>query len=85
MKKDTNIEIVKVTHAGRPYTVKVARDGGASVAGAMALGLWMQSSGGSFRPCYDRALPVDALLGAAGFNAQNQNSYLVARDVLGEY
>jgi hypothetical protein len=82
MKKDTNIEIVKVTHAGRPYTVKVARDGGASVAGAMALGLWMQSSGGSFRPCYDRALPVDALLGAAGFNAQNQNSYLVARDVL---
>lgn len=84
MKNDTGIDITKVTHCGRPYTVKQARESGASVEGAMALGKWMASAGGSFAPAYDRALPVDAMLGAAGFNANRQNSYFVARAILGE-
>ena len=85
MKEDTGIDVSKVTHIGRPYTVKVAREAGASVEGAMALGLWMSSAGGPFRPCYDRALPLDAMIGAAGFNAQKQDSYFIARDVLGRF
>ena len=62
-----NISVSKVTHGGRGYAVKVSREHGASVEGAKALGGWSES--GSFRPCYDRALPVDAMLGAAMFDA----------------
>ncbi|KJA13263.1 hypothetical protein HYPSUDRAFT_59993 [Hypholoma sublateritium FD-334 SS-4] len=32
--------------------------------------------------CYDRALPTDAMLGAAGFNARKQTTFFIARDVL---
>lgn len=83
MKKDTGIDIVKVTHAGRGYTVMQAREAGASVEGSMALGVWMAAAGGSYAPVYDRALPVDAMIGAAGFNAQRQQSYFVPRSILG--
>lgn len=62
--------------------MKIARENGASVAGAKALGGWSES--GSFRPCYDRALPVDALLGAAMFNGRKPESYFVARACSGE-
>ncbi|KAJ6629729.1 hypothetical protein B0H10DRAFT_2208694 [Mycena sp. CBHHK59/15] len=75
------INISKVTHAGRAYTVKTAREYGASVDGAKALGGWSES--GSFRPCYDRALPVDALLGAAMFDAARPEAHFLARDCLG--
>jgi hypothetical protein len=85
MKDDTGIDVVKAMHIGRPYTAKVAREAGSSQEGTMALGLWMSGSLGSFRPCYDRALPLDALLGAAGFNAQKQETYFVAREILGKY
>jgi hypothetical protein len=83
MKEETGIDVAKVTHIGRPYTAKVAREAGTSQEGAMALGVWMSPSTGSFRPCYDRALPLDGLLGAAGFNAQRQETYFVAREILG--
>ena len=83
MKKNTNIKIKKVTHGGRPYAVEQAGKWGAPMESCMALGLWMQGDGGSFKPCYDRALPTDAMLGAAGFNAQKQTSYSVTRSVLG--
>lgn len=85
MKEETGIDVVKVTHIGRPYTAKVSWEAGASKDGTMDLGLWMSPSGGSFRPCYDRALPLDALLGAAGFNGQKQETYFVAREILSMY
>jgi hypothetical protein len=45
------------------------------------MGGW--SENGAFRPCYDRALPLDALLGAAMFNGRKPESYFIARDKLG--
>ena len=80
MKNDINI--TKVTHAGRPYTAKTSRENGACVNDVKALGGW--SEGGSYRPCYDRALPVGALLGAAMFNGNRQDSYFVPRSHLGK-
>jgi hypothetical protein len=80
MKNDVNI--TKVTHAGRPYTAKTSRENGACVNDVKALGGW--SDGGCYRPCYDRALPVSALLGAAMFNGNRQDSYFVPRGHLGE-
>jgi hypothetical protein len=82
MHTKNNISISKVTHAGRPYTAKTAREHGASVSGVKALGGWNDS--GVYRPCYDRALPVDALLGAAMFNGNRQDSYFVPRSHLGK-
>jgi hypothetical protein len=52
------------------------------VNGTKALGGWNES--GAFRNCYDRAFPVDALLGAAGFNAQRPKQYHLPRSALGE-
>lgn len=83
MQKETNIRIKKVTHGGWPYAVEQAGKWGAPMESRMALGLWMMGDGGSFKPCYDRALPTDAMLGAAGFNAQKQTSFFLPRDVLG--
>lgn len=77
------MNISKVTHAGREFSVKTAREYGASVDGAKALGGWSDS--GSFRPCYDRALPVDALLGAAMFDAGRPESHFLPREFLGEF
>jgi hypothetical protein len=82
MHKENDIEITKSTHAGRCYGAMNSRAHGATVAGTKALGGW--SEGGSFRRCYDRAFPVDALLGAASFNADKPEEYLLAREVLGE-
>ena len=73
----------KSTHATRSFTAQTARQNGASIDGTKALGGW--SENGSFRPCYDRALPLDGLLGAATFNAQKPESYFLPRGVLGKY
>jgi hypothetical protein len=72
----------KSTHAACSFTAQTARQNGASVDGTKALGGW--SENGSFRPCYDRALPLEALLGAATFNARKPESYFLPRDLLGE-
>jgi len=74
--------ISKSTHATRSFTAQTARQHGASVDGTKALGGW--SENGSFRPCYDRALPLDGLLGAANFNAQKPESYFLLCGVLGK-
>jgi hypothetical protein len=76
------ISLSKVTHATRSYTAQTARAHGASVDGTKALGGW--SEDGSFRPCYDRALPLDALLGAAMFNARKPETYCLPRGMLGK-
>jgi hypothetical protein len=57
-----------------------SRAHGATVGGTKALGGWNES--GSFRNCYDRAFPIDALLGAASFNARRPEEYYVPRDDL---
>lgn len=83
MHKENDVEITKSTHAGRCYSAMNSRAHGATVAGTKALGGWSES--GSFRHCYDRAFPVDALLGAASFNAQKPEEYFLARAELGEH
>ena len=80
MHKENNIEITKATHAGRTYGAMNSRAHGATVGGTKALGGWNES--GSFRNCYDRAFPVDALLGAASFNARRPEEYYRPRDDL---
>jgi hypothetical protein len=77
------ISISKSTHAARPFSAQTARMHGASIDGTKALSGWSEGSG-SFRPCYDRALPIDAMLGAAMFNACKPESYYLPRDVLGK-
>jgi hypothetical protein len=72
---------MKVTHARRPYTAKTARENGATANGVKALGGW--SEGGSYRQCYDRGLPVDALLGAAMFNSKKPEEHFLPREHLG--
>jgi hypothetical protein len=76
------VNISKVTHAGCEFSVKTAREYGASVDGAKVLGGWSDSS--SFKPCYDHALPVDALLGAAMFDTMRPESHFLARKFLGK-
>ena len=77
-----DVSITKSTHAGRPFAAQTARAHGASVSGTKALGGWSES--GSFRPCYDRAFPADALLGAAMFNARRPEAHFQPRNTLGE-
>lgn len=76
MKESNNISINKATHAGRPYAAMTAREHRASRDDTKELGNW--SHGGSFS-AYDRTLPIDAMLGAASFNARKQETYMIAR------
>ncbi|TFY77579.1 hypothetical protein EWM64_g6432, partial [Hericium alpestre] len=76
-----DIAISKVTHATRHYGALNARNHGASIASTKAMGGWNESSG-AFRGCYDRSLPLDALLASAMFNGREPSSYFLARDVL---
>ena len=76
------VALSKATHAGRSYTAKTAREWSASCESTKALGNW--SSSGSYRACYDRQVPIDALLGAAMFNAQKPEDHFLEREQLGE-
>ena len=80
MHEANNISITKVTHATRPYATQTARENGASVTATKALGGWSES--GAYRNCYDRALPVEAMLGAAMFNARKPETHHLVRDCL---
>ncbi|KAE8235178.1 hypothetical protein A4X06_0g9940, partial [Tilletia controversa] len=77
MFKANDVSMGKTTHAGRAASAMTARENGASVAGAKALGGW--SDGGAFRSCYDRSFPLDAIWAVAGFNGQDLDSYHVPR------
>lgn len=80
MHENNGISISKVTHATRVFAAQHARTNGASESGTKALGGW--DEGGSFRHCYERTLPIDALLGVASFNATRPESYNLPRDSL---
>lgn len=82
MKIQTNIAITKVTHAGRPYAATTAREHGASRDDTKDLGMWSQNGSYSI---YDRTLPINAMLGAAGYNARKQETYMVSRSKLSKY
>lgn len=75
-----DISITKVTHAPRHYAAQNARSHGASVSETKALGGWSES--GAFRNCYDRAFPIGALLGTAGFNANCRDQYSLPRGTI---
>ncbi len=79
-----DIVITKVTHAGRVFAGSSTRSHGSSVDDTKALGGWNEHSG-VFRSCYDRALPLPALLGAAMFNGRDPATYNLPRDVLGVF
>jgi len=80
MHKKNNIDITKKTHAGRHYAALTARAHGASTSGTKALGGWNES--GSFNSVYDRAFPLDALLGAAMYNGRRPEEYTLPRGCL---
>ena len=82
MHKRNNIDITKKTHAGRHYAAQTARAHGASTSGTKALGGWNES--GSFNSVYDRAFPLDALLGATMYNGRCPEEYALPRNCLGE-
>nr|GAT44268.1 predicted protein [Mycena chlorophos] len=75
-----DVDITKVTHAGRGFTAKTAREYGASADEVKALGGWSDS--GSFRPCYDWVISVEAALGSAMFDARNPAAHFLARETL---
>lgn len=81
MHEMNQINISKVTHATRVYAAQTARTNGASEHGTKALGGW--SEGGSFRQCYERTFPVDALLATAYFSPKTPESYCLPRENLG--
>ena len=83
MHKKNNIDITKKTHAGRHYAAHTARAHGASASGMKALGSWNES--GSFTSVYDRAFPLDALMGAAMYNARRPEEYTLPRAHLGKH
>lgn len=75
-----DISLTKATHATRHFTAKTARAHGASGNDVKAIGCW--SVNDAFANCYDHALPLEGLLGAAMFNARKPEQYFLARDHL---
>ncbi|CAK5262885.1 unnamed protein product [Mycena citricolor] len=80
MHQANDISITKVTHGARPFAAQTARAHGATVSDTKAMGGW--NDNGSFKNCYDRKFPVEALLGAANFKSSRPEAYHVARDTL---
>ncbi|KAF5381020.1 hypothetical protein D9615_004052 [Tricholomella constricta] len=80
IKKLNNIETTKVTHGGRAFFALYTREHGANKDETKHGGAWNCSD--AFGKSYDRALPVEALLAASGFNGKKQESYFIARDQL---
>jgi hypothetical protein len=78
-----NVSITKITHATRALAAQTCRSFSASVSDTQALGGWNES--GSFKNCYDCALPVGALLGAAHFSSAKPDLHRVAQDCLGTF
>ncbi|TFY79269.1 hypothetical protein EWM64_g4743 [Hericium alpestre] len=74
------ILLTKVTHTTCHFGAQNARNHGASMNGAKAMGGWSDS--GSYRACYDCTFPLDALLASAMFNGRDPSSYFLARDTL---
>lgn len=60
----------------------VMRANGTNKEAAQAMG-W--SCGDSYNSVYDRELPLEALLGAAMYNAQKPEAHFCARDLLGMF
>ncbi|GBE82271.1 hypothetical protein SCP_0406550 [Sparassis crispa] len=74
------ILIMKVTHASRSFAAQNTRSHGVSASDTKALGGWSES--GSSWSCYDRELPIDALVGSAMLNARQLGTYFIPRGIL---
>jgi hypothetical protein len=83
MHKKNDVDITKKTHVGRHYVTLTAHAHGASMSGTKALGGWNES--GSFNSVYDRAFPLDALLGAGMYNGHRPEEYSLPRGCLGKF
>lgn len=59
-----------------------ARQNHATVSGVKALRGW--EDGSAYKACYDRSLPLDAMVGVAGVDARNLEKYFISRDILGK-
>jgi hypothetical protein len=79
MHKKNDVDITKKTHAGRHYAALTVR----APSGTKALGGWNES--GSFNSVYDRAFPLDALLGAGMYNGCRPEEYSLPRGCLGNF
>jgi hypothetical protein len=73
--------ITKATHATRHFAAQTARAHSASVTSTKALGRWSETD--AMANCYDRAIPIDALLAASMFNGRKPEEHFLARDALG--
>ncbi|KAJ6579371.1 hypothetical protein B0H10DRAFT_1962909 [Mycena sp. CBHHK59/15] len=77
MYEKNDVNISKVRHAVHEFSLKTEQEYGATVDDAKVLGGWSDS--GLFKPCYDCALPVEALLGAAMFDRARPESHFLPR------
>lgn len=82
MKLSNDLQMRKVTHAGRTYAALTTRDHRATRDDLRALGGWSKDI---VAQSYDRSLPIEGMLAAASFNAQKPESFFIARDILGIY
>ncbi|KAJ7048605.1 hypothetical protein C8F01DRAFT_1266940 [Mycena amicta] len=79
--KDCTKEMSYSAHRDRvkkAYDANNTWEHGASAAEVKALGGWNEN--GSYRACYDRAFPLEAMLAAAMFNSKEPQSHFLARD-----
>ena len=81
MHMKTDISITKATHAACHFAAQTARAHGASVTGTKALGRWSETD--AMTICYDRQIPIDALLGASMFNSRRPEEHFLAHELLG--
>ena len=84
MQSANDVQVKAVTHATRSYAATAMRQNRAASADVKAQGGW-SSGDGSYRACYDRALPIEALLGAANFTANRPGDYRLARENLSKF
>jgi hypothetical protein len=70
------------THAGRVTAARDATAFNATESDTKAHGGWNEQ--GSFRACYQRELPVSAMLALAGFDGRHMERYWVPRTLIGD-
>lgn len=84
MHQANNITVRSLTHAARGFAATNIRQNRASENEVKALGGWNVGEG-SYRACYERSVPLGALVAAANFNAQRLGEYRVTRESLSEF
>ena len=81
MHVELEINLTKVTHAGRNCTVKTMHEHNADQDDTKKLGLWDEGAG-AYQAVYDHGLPLKGLLAAAMFDADRPEYYSLPRAML---